>query len=133
MCRIEEADRLYTGGGFEDPYMLYFRSARGPELGAVTHVDGSARVQTVSDRTNPGLHELLGAFGGRHGAGVLCNTSLNFRGHGFINRMSHLIEYCQSRGISDMVVDGAWFRCTREVVPGMPLFETSAPVEAVTG
>jgi hydroxymethyl cephem carbamoyltransferase len=113
--------------------MLYFRSARVPELGAVTHVDGSARVQTVSDRTNPGLHELLGAFGRRHGAGVLCNTSLNFRGHGFINRMSHLIEYCQSRGISDMVVDGAWFRCTREVVPGMPLFETSAPVEAVTG
>ena len=133
VCRIEESDRLYTGGGFEDPYMLYFRRALVPELGAVTHVDGSARVQTVSERSNPGLHELLGAFGRRHGAGVLCNTSLNFRGHGFINRMSHLIEYCQSRGISDMVVDGAWFRCTQEVVPGMPLFETSVPVEAVTG
>ena len=25
VCRIEDADRLYTGGGFEDPYMLYFR------------------------------------------------------------------------------------------------------------
>jgi hydroxymethyl cephem carbamoyltransferase len=137
VCRIEEADRLYTGGGFDDPYMLYFRRARDTSLRAVTHVDGSARVQTVSNRSNPALHELLTAFGVRHGAGVLCNTSLNFRGHGFINRMTHLIEYCQIRGVSDMVVDGVWFTCARDVVPGAPL-ERHQPVPqdqlgAVTG
>ena len=135
VCRIEDAHRLYTGDGFEDPYMLYFRHARGPELGAVTHVDGSARVQTVSRNTNPGLHDLLNAFAERRGAGVLCNTSLNFRGRGFINRMSHLTEYCERRGISDMVVDGTWFRCTKDVVPGMPTVDpdTYVKTEAVTG
>ena len=135
VCRIEDADRLYTGGGFEDPYMLYFRNVRDHRLAAVTHVDGSARVQTVSAGTNPRLHDLLGAFAGRHGVGVLCNTSLNFRGRGFINRMSHLIEYCELRGISDMVVDGTWFRCTREVVPGTPTVDPATyPVAgAVTG
>ncbi len=135
VCRIEDADRLYTGGGFEDPYMLYFRRVRTGELGAVTHVDGSARVQTVSKGTNPGLHELLDAFAESRGAGVLCNTSLNFRGRGFINRMSHLIAYCELRGISDMVVDGTWFHSTREVEPGVPAVDPAKyPVlEAVTG
>ena len=135
VCRIEDADRLYTGGGFEDPYMLYFRRAKSGELGAVTHVDGSARVQTVSRETNAGLHDLLGAFAQREGAGVLCNTSLNFKGRGFINRMSHLIEYCELRGVSDIVVDGQWFRCTQEVQPGVPLVDPDLyeKPEAVTG
>ena len=69
VCRVEDADRLYTGGGFEDPYMLYFRRARSAELGAVTHVDGSARVQTVSRQTNAGLHDLLCAFADAPGRG----------------------------------------------------------------
>ena len=41
-------------GDFEDPYMLYFRRVVSQDLGAVTHVDGSARVQTVSRGTNRG-------------------------------------------------------------------------------
>ncbi len=134
VCRIEDAGRLFSGGGFEDPYMLYFRRVVGRGLAAVTHVDRSARVQTVSESTNPALHGLLDAFGARHGAGVLCNTSLNFRGHGFINRMSSLVEYCEARGVSDMVVDGQWFHCRREVVPGRSLDDTARPaVAAVTG
>jgi hydroxymethyl cephem carbamoyltransferase len=135
VCRIEDVDRLYTGGGFEDPYMLYFRSVREDGLEAVKHVDGTARVQTVSKQTNAGLHELLDAFAERNGAGVLCNTSLNFQGRGFINRMSHLIEYCELRGISDMVVDGTWYRCRHEVEPGEPMVDSEKyPLAgAVTG
>ena len=134
VCRIEDAARLFSGGGYEDPYMLYFRRVVGQGLGAISHVDRSARVQTVSHATNPALHELLGAFAARHGAGVLCNTSLNFRGHGFINRMSSLVDYCEARGVSDMVVDGRWFHCRREVVPGRSLGVAPKPVvAAVTG
>jgi carbamoyltransferase len=47
---------------------------------AVTHVDGSARVQTVSRATNPRFHSLLGAFKARTGCPVLVNTSFNVRG-----------------------------------------------------
>jgi len=47
---------------------------------AVTHVDYSARVQTVHAETNPVYHELLKAFEGSTGCPVLVNTSFNVRG-----------------------------------------------------
>lgn len=47
---------------------------------AVTHVDYSARVQTVDRGENPALHALLTAFAGRTGCPVLVNTSFNVRG-----------------------------------------------------
>lgn len=50
------------------------------ELPAITHVDYSARVQTVHENTNPRYHKLLKAFEQRTGCGVLVNTSFNVRG-----------------------------------------------------
>jgi carbamoyltransferase len=50
------------------------------ELPAITHVDYSARVQTVHEQTNPRYHALLKAFEDRTGCGVLVNTSFNVRG-----------------------------------------------------
>jgi len=50
------------------------------EIPAVTHVDYSARVQTVHRETNPRFHALLGAFKQRTGCPVLVNTSFNVRG-----------------------------------------------------
>jgi hydroxymethyl cephem carbamoyltransferase len=83
---------------------------RSDAVRAVTHVDGSARVQTVSQDTNPALHVLLTAFADRYGVGVLCNTSLNFAGRGFINRMSDLTHYCETRGVDGMVIGDQWYR-----------------------
>jgi carbamoyltransferase len=50
------------------------------QLPAITHVDYSARVQTVHERTNPRFHALLQQFKARTGCGVLVNTSFNVRG-----------------------------------------------------
>ncbi len=50
------------------------------ELPAITHVDYSARVQTVHEDTNPRYHGLLKAFEQLTGCGVLVNTSFNVRG-----------------------------------------------------
>jgi carbamoyltransferase len=50
------------------------------ELPAITHVDMSARVQTVSPATNPLYHRLIKAFEVKTGCGVLINTSFNVRG-----------------------------------------------------
>ena len=49
-------------------------------LPAVTHVDYSARVQTVHQETNPKFYDLLKAFKKRTGCAVLVNTSFNVRG-----------------------------------------------------
>jgi len=56
---------------------LYFQRSHLP---AVTHVDYSARIQTVSRATNPRYWELLQAFKALTGCGVLVNTSFNVRG-----------------------------------------------------
>ena len=77
--------------------MLFFSKVRSTRLPAVTHVDGSARVQTVYENQNRPLHRLLGAVEARTGIGVLCNTSLNFSGVGFINRMTELEAFCERR------------------------------------
>src|SRR5438093_1440138 len=50
------------------------------DIPAVTHVDYSARIQTVHKATNPRYHNLLTAFETRTGYGVLVNTSFNVRG-----------------------------------------------------
>ncbi|TMH87524.1 MAG: hypothetical protein E6H44_10600 [Betaproteobacteria bacterium] len=50
------------------------------EIPAVTHVDYSARVQTVHEDTNPRYHALLSAFERKTGCPVLVNTSFNVRG-----------------------------------------------------
>ena len=47
---------------------------------AVTHVDGSSRIQTVHQETNPLFHQLLSAFKNKTGCPVLVNTSFNVRG-----------------------------------------------------
>lgn len=49
-------------------------------LPAITHIDFSARIQTVSKKTNPRYWALLEAFQKRHGCGVIVNTSFNVRG-----------------------------------------------------
>jgi carbamoyltransferase len=50
------------------------------QIPAITHVDYSARVQTVHEKSNPRFHALLERFKARTGCGVLVNTSFNVRG-----------------------------------------------------
>ncbi len=65
----------------ESPYMLLVCQVRPDrKVPAVTHVDGSARLQTVSREQHPVFHELLERFDERTGCPVLINTSFNVRG-----------------------------------------------------
>lgn len=102
-CRVEDLREVFDDD-FPDPHMLYFRRFRRSGFDAVEHVDGTARVQTVSAATNERLHALLTAFAARTGTGMLCNTSLNVKGCGFVNHMSDLVSLCEARGIDEMVV-----------------------------
>lgn len=114
VCREEDVSRYFDWTG-PSPHMLYFQRVSNPgELPAVTHVDGSARAQTVTEAENPRLYELLGKMEEHTGVGVLCNTSLNFPGRGFINRTSDLIEYVLDRQLDGFVLDGAYYRVRAE-------------------
>ena len=70
----------------------------------VKHADGSARVQTVRREQNSKMYDLLRVFKDLTGYGVLCNTSLNFKGRGFINRISDLEEYVIDRRLTGFVI-----------------------------
>jgi carbamoyltransferase len=76
----EEALDEYFVGAVPDPFMMQVYSVRPEKRGvipAVTHVDGSGRLQTVGRRTNPIYWELIRAFERRTGVPVLLNTSFN--------------------------------------------------------
>jgi carbamoyltransferase len=71
-CDVSEAERALAG--------LERLKARRSEIPAATHVDYSARIQTVHRDTNPRYHALLEAFKRKTGCPVLVNTSFNVRG-----------------------------------------------------
>jgi carbamoyltransferase len=77
---IEEALDEYFVGGCPDPFMIQVYPVR-PEkravIPAVTHVDGSGRLQTVNRKTNPRYWRLIKAFESVTGVPVLLNTSFN--------------------------------------------------------
>jgi carbamoyltransferase len=65
----------------ESPYMLLVCQVReGKNIPAVTHIDGSARLQTVTRESNEEFYDLLAEFDRQSGCPVLVNTSFNVRG-----------------------------------------------------
>ncbi|HEX3045413.1 MAG TPA: carbamoyltransferase C-terminal domain-containing protein [Bacillota bacterium] len=101
---IEESVSKFFGWHGQSPYMLHFMKVNDPNLQAVTHADNSARVQTVRKDQNPQIYDLLKRFEGKTGYPVLCNTSLNFKEKGFINRMSDLTNYVLEHDVDGMAV-----------------------------
>jgi carbamoyltransferase len=89
------------------PHMLFtfpVREAVRARLPAVTHRDGSARLQTVSESENPRLHALLHAFGRRTGVPVLLNTSFNVRGEPIVCSPAEAIDAFLRTGLDAVVV-----------------------------
>lgn len=75
------------------------------EIPAVTHVDYSARVQTINKDTNPYAWELLNAFKKLAGCSVLVNTSFNVRGEPIVCSPDDAYD-CSMRTDMDILVIG---------------------------
>ena len=108
VCLQSDAGQWF-GCDHESPYMLFTYQATTDKLAAVTHVNGTARLQTVSQDSNAHLYDLLAAFKARTGYGVLCNTSLNFSGKGFINNLTDLDTYTVDHQLDGFVIQGRAF------------------------
>lgn len=80
------------------------------ELPAVTHVDGTARVQTVDAVTSPAFHEVLTAWFERTGCPVLLNTSFNVRGEPIVCTAEDALRCFRSTGIDALALDGELIR-----------------------
>lgn len=105
---LKEAADVYFEMFDESPYMLFtprVREGMGDKIPSVTHVDGTARVQTVTDDTNPLFYQLLQAFGALSGTPVLINTSFNVRGEPIVTLPENAI-YCFLHTDIDFLVIG---------------------------
>ncbi|HEY7831475.1 MAG TPA: carbamoyltransferase C-terminal domain-containing protein [Solirubrobacteraceae bacterium] len=115
---LEQVHRWFqTEPGTELPYMtvnLDVRPEYREDLPAITHVDGSARVQTVSTNDNAEFHELLDAVGRHTGREMVLNTSFNVKGQAIVNTPEEAIETFLSTGIQALFLHNTMVR-KREV------------------
>jgi carbamoyltransferase len=99
--------------GTELPYMTVNVDVR-PEhragLPAITHVDGSARVQTVAEHDNEEFHELLKAVGRHTGREMVLNTSFNIKGQAIVNTPMEAIETFLGTGIEALFLENVLVR-----------------------
>lgn len=80
------------------------------EIPAVTHVDYSARVQTVHRETNPRYHALIEAFFHDTGCPVLVNTSFNVRGEPIVCTPEDAFRCFMGTDIEALAVGNAWLK-----------------------
>jgi carbamoyltransferase len=108
-CAVEEAHRWFeVAEGAEFPYMISIVQVR-PQmrtlLPAITHVNGSARLQTVSRGDNPDFHALLQAVGNTTGRQMVLNTSFNVKGQPIVNTPEEAIETFLGTGIEHLFLE----------------------------
>lgn len=80
------------------------------EIPAVTHVDYSARIQTVHADTNPRYHALISAFKGLTGCPVLVNTSFNVRGEPIVGSPEDAFRCFMGTEIEGLAVGNCYLR-----------------------
>jgi carbamoyltransferase len=103
----KEAAREYLESAYDSPFMILTAQVR-PEkravIPAVTHVDGSARPQTVEEDVNPLYYRLIDEFGKRTGVPVIMNTSFNLRGEAIVHTPTDAIRTFFSSGMDALVL-----------------------------
>ena len=99
---IAESANEFFDINVEAPFMLKVCQVR-PEkqdlLPAITHVDGSARLQTVRSSTNPLYHDLISSLGKHTGVPVVLNTSFNIQGEPVVESPRDAIRCFYSTGL----------------------------------
>jgi carbamoyltransferase len=103
----KEAASEYLESATDSPFMILTAQVR-PEkravIPAVTHVDGSARPQTVEKETNPLYWRLIDEFGKRTGVPVIMNTSFNLRGEAIVHTPTDAVRTFFSSGMDALCI-----------------------------
>jgi predicted NodU family carbamoyl transferase len=105
----ERADEFFEGI-YDCPFMtstFTVRPSVRDRIPAVTHVDGTARVQTVSKEISPLYHRLISEVDRRTGVPVVLNTSFNIKGQPIVENPNQAISTFYGSGL-DMLVAGSF-------------------------
>lgn len=87
----------------DSPFMLRTSRVRRDGVPAVTHVDGSSRIQTVTHAANGAFHDVVAGFGERTGVPLVLNTSLNIRGEPIVETPAEAIAALLGSGMDCVV------------------------------
>lgn len=104
---IDEEAKKYFKIETNSPYMLLTAKVKlkyQKLLPAITHIDGTARVQTVAPSQNQRFWKLLKEFGKLCGAPIILNTSLNVKGEPIVNTPEDAIKSFLETGIDVLVI-----------------------------
>ncbi len=85
-------------------YVVPVRSEKRDVVPAVTHVDGTARLQTVREEVSPRYYRLIEAFGQATGVPVLLNTSFNLKGEPIVNTPREAFRTFSQSGMDALVL-----------------------------
>lgn len=103
----KEAAPEYLESAYDSPFMILTAQVR-PEkrsvIPSVTHVDGSARPQTVEREINPLYYRLIDEFGKITGVPVVMNTSFNLRGEAIVHTPTEALRTFFSSGMDALVI-----------------------------
>ncbi|MBT6829727.1 MAG: hypothetical protein HOA58_09430, partial [Rhodospirillaceae bacterium] len=102
--------RLAVSEGADELFGIERLKVARSEVPAVTHVDYSARIQTVGPETNPRYHELLTAFEQRTGCPILINTSFNVRDEPIVCSPEDAFRCFMKTGIDSLAVGNCYLR-----------------------
>ena len=80
------------------------------KLAAITHIDGTARVQTVTREQNEWLYDLLTEFDRINGVGVLLNTSFNVDGKPILSSIKDAFKILESTQMDGLVIENYYFK-----------------------
>lgn len=104
---LEDRAAEYFPGCARSPFMLFVYPVHPDKQGqvpAITHVDGTARVQTVSKETNPRYYRMIQAFAQLRGAPMVLNTSFNVMGEPIVNTPEDAVRCFYSTGLDALAL-----------------------------
>jgi carbamoyltransferase len=109
---LEEEAHNWFEPGDPSKYMLFTQKVLQPEkVPAITHVDGTARMQTINEKDNPGYYKLVKRFYEVTGVPMLINTSFNGNGQPIVETKDDALSlFYNNEAIDLLVIDGEIFR-----------------------
>jgi carbamoyltransferase len=112
VVRIEDAVKYFEAYQ-ESPYMSFafkVRQEYAEKLKSITHIDGTARVQTLKREINPWLYDLIGEVEKINGIGVLLNTSFNVNGKPILSTVKEAFTVFDSTQMDGLVIEDTFIK-----------------------
>lgn len=107
----DQGDKFFEVGSTKPPILDYMlavvpvKKDKQDNLGAITHVDGTARPQFIKKEVNPAYYDLVKGFGQETGVPVLLDTSFNLKGEPIVNTIEEAYATFSKSGIDALVVE----------------------------